>query len=354
MDKDFNTFIIWSLFLLVIIFIILRFIYINTLQTRECYAMNKIPLSTKLNSVNPSDPNCSYTLKDYYIKSVYNACSPSGFSNNYVSMCALKSAVKGGFRCLDFEIYSINNQPCVATSSMPDVINEKETFNYIKFIDVLQYLNDHAFNSSTTSNNNDPLIIHLRIKSKNTDMLDNLAAQFAIYTNRFLGPSYSYVNNDKNIGDVYLTDLCGKIILAVARNNDEVDTYPKLKEYINIQSLSLYMRLLQYQSNVAFTQNMNELIEFNKRNMTLCFPDTYNIIPKLKVANEMGVQMTCFSLGQSLDESTAFFEKGGYAFILKPSDLRYIPVVIPTPTPQKPQLSFAPRNIQSKYYSFNI
>jgi len=34
--------------------------------------------------------------------------------------------------------------------------------------------------------------------------------------------------------------------------------------------------------------------------------------------------------------------------------LRYIPVTVPTPTPQKPELSYATRTVSSDYYKFNI
>jgi hypothetical protein len=54
-----------------------------------------------------------------------------------------------------------------------------------------------------------------------------------------------------------------------------------------------------------------------------------------------------------LMENTEFFDNCSYAFCLKPQELRYIPVTIPTPTPQNPAYSYATRNSSTDYYNFN-
>ena len=55
----------------------------------------------------PAVPNFQYTLKDYYIKSAYNACSGGDYKNDYVDLCVMKDLLKQGVRGLDFEIFSI-------------------------------------------------------------------------------------------------------------------------------------------------------------------------------------------------------------------------------------------------------
>ena len=64
-------------------------------------------------------------------------------------------------RGLDFEIFSINDQPVVATSTS-DSFYVKETFNYIPFVEAMDVINNYAFASSTAPNPTDPIIIHLR------------------------------------------------------------------------------------------------------------------------------------------------------------------------------------------------
>ena len=55
-----------------------------------------------------------------------------------------------------------------------------------------------------------------------------------------------------------------------------------------------------------------------------------------------------------LEENAAFFDRCGYAFCLKPIELRYQPVIIPMPTPQNPANSYETRNVTTDYYSFNF
>jgi hypothetical protein len=53
-------------------------------------------------------------------------------------------------------------------------------------------------------------------------------------------------------------------------------------------------------------------------------------------------------------ENALFFDRAGYAFALKPADLRYEPVTIPSPTPQNPDYSYATRTASTDYYSFKF
>ena len=55
-----------------------------------------------------------------------------------------------------------------------------------------------------------------------------------------------------------------------------------------------------------------------------------------------------------LMENTQFFDRGGAAFVLKPPELRYEPIVIPEPPPQNPDYSYDTRVIETEYYTYNI
>ena len=52
-------------------------------------------------------------LYDYYIKTAYNACAGGSYKNDFVNICNLKAILKQGVRCLDFEIYSVDDKPPV-------------------------------------------------------------------------------------------------------------------------------------------------------------------------------------------------------------------------------------------------
>ena len=99
----------------------------------------------------------------YYVKTAFNACSPGNFSNSFVSICALRNNIQLGARCLDFEIYSIDLEPVVSTSSVSSNLASsffiKETFNYIKLRDVLLFIKYFALESANGGavNHTDPL-----------------------------------------------------------------------------------------------------------------------------------------------------------------------------------------------------
>jgi hypothetical protein len=56
----------------------------------------------------------------------------------------------------------------------------------------------------------------------------------------------------------------------------------------------------------------------------------------------------------NLQECDKFFSDAGCAFVLKPEKLRDIPVTVSAPTPQNPAVSYQPRSVKTKNYSFNI
>mgnify|MGYP001352363946 CR=1 FL=1 len=71
----------------------------------------------KNNPINFFDNENKSLIKNYYIKTAYNACCGDGYKNNFVNICALEKCIQIGARCLDFEIYSMNKQqPVVAVS----------------------------------------------------------------------------------------------------------------------------------------------------------------------------------------------------------------------------------------------
>jgi hypothetical protein len=104
---------------------------------------------------------------------------------------------------------------------------------------------------------------------------------------------------------------------------------------------------------------MQELIEFNKKNMTLCLPDASDKTnnPSSSLAMKYGCQMVGMSF-QNYDANMEFYDElfdgEGSAFVLKPENLRFIPVYIKVPEPPTEATSYKDRPITSDYYSFKI
>ena len=222
----------------------------------------------------------------------------------------------------------------------------------------MNILSNYAFSQSTAPNHTDPIIIHLRILSNNQKMFSKFAQLFESYNNLLLGKTYSYENQGKNIGNVPILNLKGKIVIIVDKTNTSFLDNHSFLEYVNITSNSIFMRALHYY-NIKNTPDITELQNYNKQNMTIAMPDIGSNPqnPSGIVVRETGCQLIAMRyqyIDQYIEENLDFFNENGFAFVLKPERLRYIPVVLPDPTPQNPELSYEERTISSKYYNFNI
>jgi hypothetical protein len=352
------------LILVIVIFIIilltlLYYFYMRNLQSKECNSMDALysKLNGKIRSINAADPDCGYLFRDYYIKTAYNACSGGSYKNDFVNICVLKDLLKQGVRGLDFEIYSIDDNPVVATSTSDNYFI-KETYNYMNFSDIMNLIRDYAFATGTAPNSSDPIIIHLRIKSENQKMYQNFAKLLKNYNTILLGKQYSYEDQGKNLGETKLLDLAGKVVIIVDRINNSFLECQEFLEYINMTSNSLFMRALNYY-DIAYTPDMSELIEFNKKCMTIGMPNKGSNPenPSGIVLRETGTQMIAMRyqlFDTNLQENDIFFDLNGYAFVLKPENLRYRLVTIDAPNPQNPAVSYANRTLSSDYYKFDI
>jgi hypothetical protein len=360
LKENYASYMLLSMIIVVIIVALWYYFYMRNLVSRECSSMSNVfsALNGSIKSLNSSDPNCGYTFKDYYIKTAYNCCSPGTFKNDYVSTCALKDVLKQGVRGLDFEIFSMDDQPVVATSTV-DNNHIKETYNVVAFSDVMNIVTNYAFASSGAPNPQDPIIFHFRFKSANHKMYQNLANLFKSYDSFFLGPASSFEQNGKNFGNTKLMDLVGKkIVVIVDKSNNAFMDTEDFYEYVNMTSNSIFMRALHYY-DVKNTPDLIELQDYNKQNMSISMPDIGADPPNPSaiVCRETGCQMIGMMYQKNdvnLQENNAFFDKCGYAFCLKPEKLRYIPVYVPEPPPQNPALSFQTRSVKSDYYAFNI
>jgi hypothetical protein len=359
MNEEYASYLILAFILIIIIVYVSYMIYITGLESKECNYLNMLypSIDGYIKPINPKISDCSGNLCDYYIKTAYNACSGGSYHNDYVDICVLKSILKQGVRCLDFEIYNISNRPVVSSSSSnSNNFYVKETFNSVNFSDVMYTIKNYAFSGGTVPNPTDPLIIHLRIKSNEQALYSNLASIFKSYDNIMLGSNYSFENNGKNIGAQKLTSFMNKIILIVDKSNNSYLENQAFMEYVNLTSNSVFMRGLSYY-DVKNTPDINELEQFNQICMTIVFPDSGSNPgnPSGLLCRAAGCQMVAMRyqyVDNFLEENTIFFDEGGYAFVLKPENLRHKNVTIPQPKPQNPAYSYQTRNAKSDYYNF--
>lgn len=314
MDDNAAIFMITFVTSVIIIMFGIYVYYMINLKDNKCSMIDALNpnKNTSMFTVVPTNNNA---LNNYYIKTAYNCCSLGSYKNDYVGICALKNVLRQGVRGLDFEIFSIDNKPVIATS-MTNNFNVKETFNYIDFEEALIFITKNAFNNMFVNNSGDPIIIHLRFKSDNSKMYDNLAAILSKYQSYFIDKQY----NNVNLGSVTIQALMGKISIIV---NDYSKTYSNcdaLMEYINMTSGSGNMRMHTF--NDIKNGDSIDLINYNKQFMTICIPDkeTSQVNPDITFFKDTGCNMFALMYqyqDQNLDLNNKFFNNA--AFVLKDS-----------------------------------
>ncbi len=313
--------------------------------------------------------NFTYPLHDYYISTAYNACSPGNYKNTAVSTCALKDVISQGVRCFDFEIYSLDNKPIIATS-MDKSFHVKETFNYVPFGDAMTVLRDFGRSGTGAPNPNDPMFIHLRIQSDNPKMFLSLAQILKSMQKdkQILPPGASIAHYDQNFSKIPLLMLTKPpggafppIIVIVDKTNPAWLQSQELRECVNMVSNSVFMRCLRYTKDVKQTPDMEELKEYNKLNMTIVLPDDKNNPdnPGAMFSRSVGCQMVAMRYqtpDPQLKENADYFSNQGHAFVLKPPELRYIQEYIKKPPPPDKKLSYESRELKDKQglYDFDV
>jgi len=310
----------------------------------------KASIEKNIISINPEDNQSKFKLRDYYIKAAYNAFNPDKFKNSTVSMDALLYVIARGCRFIDFEVFSVDNQPVIASSSV-NSYNYKETYNHIPVSEAFEVLGSYVFSGAKCPNPGDPFIIHMRIMSRNVTMYDNLAkiiSQSKTVARNLLGPKYGREYQTKDLGNENLLDFKGKIILMVDGTNP---TYrnTKLFELINMSSNSLFLSKYTYfgVKNVGDPQAFKDA---NKKNMCLVVPDKggrpFNDGHNGPFTWGCQIATMCFQ-EEARDEKLKAYEDKfasvGYAFILKPEELRYVPITIAPPAPPNPKASMEAR-----------
>jgi hypothetical protein len=337
--------------IILIIVLVAVFVSINGKKDRNDSSMKSLyPEQARLSGINDYDEMYGYLLRDYYIKSAYNCCSSGDYANDFVSLEALNCVIRQGARCLDFEIYSVDGVPVVATSGKPE-FTMKESYNYVAFSDAVDTITTMAFTGGTENSPNpsDPLFLGLRIKSNNIMIYNSIADILnKKLASRLLDPRYGYAFYGDSIGKIKLSNFMNKVIIIL-------DETPSTDISRNIRALYKKTRLYEFvnlavtypSSKITFRDvkeppNVEVFKESNKKEMKYVVPDrsnrSENMYPAADAFNS-GCQFICMSFQSDDAPMTAYnmvFEEVSSAFKLKPPELRYVPIVLKDPIPADP------------------
>jgi hypothetical protein len=293
-------------------------------------------------------------LRNYYIKAAYNCCCGDGYKNNFVNVCALEKCIAQGARCLDFEIYSYNNEPIVAASTANNN-SIKETYNSLKLTEVFNMLNAKAFSGETASAN-DPMILHLRIMSENAIIYDLIAKYIVSHLTRggdnLLPLKYSIRDaeyegkNGDELLQMPITNLYQKYIIAVDTNHKTILENSRLARFVNFKSGSNKFQLFRYNQISASGSNNPLIINASKTGLFMVIPSINNSIVNYDYLIPLSngcqiIAMKFQNMDNNLISYNKFFKgKGGYPYVLKPDNLKRdlekeAPIVSGTPLIRK-------------------
>lgn len=331
--------------LIVVFFVLYRYSYAFRMWMKSI-------LTVKLNTKTMTMTVKNFPLRDYYIMGSYNTCVEGPYNRGIVSISYLMDAIALGYRFLDFEIYSSpSDDPIVSCSTEKTKCGTYATSFYaIPFVDVMKTITTYAFVNSGCMNYMDPLIINLRIKTCNINVITKLAEIFKTNNNRMLGPDYSFNKNNTNFGDTLLNNLMGKICIFVDSSSVDYSSNNSFMEYVNSSTITGFLKE-STQSDFKNAESLESMVEYNKRNMTVIIPDYENSENSvLEVYQNAGCQIVAMMIWQSgsyLEKNTDYFSKYQTSFVLKPDKFRYIPETIQAPKEQSPQNSYETRPLDT-------
>jgi hypothetical protein len=315
MGSENNVVIISFVIIFFILFSVLSWIY-STLsnKSRSCVRINSIykednDLRTDAAALRHKGDEKDILVKNFFIKTAYNCCCVDGYKNNWVDGCALRKCIYQGARCLDFEIYSYNDEPIIAASTANNN-SIKETYNYMKFQDVLNIITKENI-TTKIDNASDPLFLHFRIMSDNINIYKKMAT---------LIKSVLFNNNDQNRNrcnikekDLVMSNINNLqnryIIMVNAKNYVNVQQ-TDLIDYVNLQSGGPNLGLLRYQTLLAAGDNNALLKAQTKKSLFIVLPDLNNNIENYDwtIAYNNGCQFIAMKF-QNVDNQLIHYNK---------------------------------------------
>ena len=238
----------------IFLFFFIYFLYTET--NRINYVCNNLDKGSE--ALNPSSLEESIQINNLYIKSSFNSCCIGGMKNDYVDLCAINNCYKKGARCLDFQIFSLNEEPIISCSTSKS-FEYKELYNYLSFSETMDYIKKKFMNTSDNINNNYPLFLNFRIHTNNIIVLNKMYNHLVkIFDNN--GEIYKNdggVTSVKNFNNKTLEDLKGRVIIMIDKNST-----PENK--VEIEQSKLYDLAI-----IIFGENGNHAVNYSESNINI-------------------------------------------------------------------------------------
>lgn len=288
-------------------------------------------------------PNDNLTT-DYRVAGSGYSVLPGKTVYTYVTADSITKVIEGGARIVELHVYDVNKDPVVGIAD--EVTKKMLTYNTVPFEACCVAVGNSAFKNTS------PFILSLVFHTDDTVVINKCADILKNTLRKFmLDSSYSYQR--KNLALEPVCNLLGKLIIVSGEHHKGNG----MDELVNISWSSSICRRLTF-TQASQTYDHDELINYNKRNITLVVPD----LNTSSMAN--GNAEICFAYGcqwvlmnyGSLDNAMEVYmgRFGESSFILKPDELRYKPVTYKAPAAQDPNVSFQPKRMTSPLFDYTI
>ncbi len=283
-------------------------------------------------------------LTDYYAAGSGYSVLPGKTVYSYVAKDAIAKVIEGGARIVELHIYDVNKDPVVGIAD--EKTKKMLTYNTIPFEDCCIVVGNSAFKNTS------PFILSLVFHTEDNLVINKCADIMKNTLRKFmLDSSYSYQR--KNLALEPVCNLNGKLIIASGEHHKGNG----MDELVNISWSSSLCRRLTY-TQASQTYDHEELITYNKRNITIVVPDLnttsmQNGNPEILFT--YGCQWILMNYG-SIDDAMQIYtgKFSDVSFALKPDELRYKPVTYTAPDPQDPAVSFQPKRMRSPLFDFTV
>lgn len=290
-------------------------------------------------------------LGDYYVASAYNAAHCGYQIYDYTSEKIVLSALQGGARYLEFNIFNSEFGPnAYPVVSMGYRTGEwKLMINDTPLETIFEIIANNAFKTSDgmngVSNETDPIFIGLNLNTNsNLSCLNLIAFLITQYFGKYLlDNSYSYQNRD-DIADMTMIKAQGKVFIF-ASDGFQGSGLEEIVNYTwdNIDNNPRHnMQRLLYSDILVPGYDTNKLIEFNRTGITIIVPheegDFFNTNYNTTKCFELGCQFISMEyqfIDTNMDSYITQFKNN--SLVMKNEDLRKGKTNITQPYTTKPQ-----------------
>jgi hypothetical protein len=292
-----------------------------------------------------------YRMCDYYTASSSYSVFPGSKIFDYVSDQVLPMVIKAGARVVELDIYAdTTGKPVVGLK------NEKLGIDYasnsVPFESCCVSIANNAFNSVTSPVSSDPFVLSLAFHTDKTDVI-NACAEILKTTCRAHLLDETYAFQRKNIAIEPICNLQSKLIIVSGGGMKGT----LMEELVNMSWDTSHLRRLLY-SQASQPHDANELINFNRNNITMVVPDIegdlVNYNPQILFT--YGCQWIMMNYG-SIDSMMELYisEFQENSVVLKPDGLRPLkPKKYKKPSLPDPSVSFQPMQQISPIYNITV